>query len=461
VKIQIKTIDKILIALIVVVAIVVLFVKINKKTVQDAVAGIVGRQIVFSHFWQNEEAKTVLRKLADDFEERRSGDENGRIRVVLRDYPVNYLEAMLTVPSTEDDDKKKRDFLASDIFIFNSYILYEAVQNGWLTSLTGYLWADDLHDEMQKEQWAIPLTSDIYMLFYNIDALTSPGFDRPPKNWDEFKKYTRILSSPGKYGLTLSLSADGDYPDIYPWFWATGALTMKDGRPNLNDAAISNTLQFFADINQDGVIVPGSFHKTRRQKIKEFTENKAAMMIGSIGDIETVRQKMYDSSFGVSTIPVPDKFSGKPIFGLMTTFAGIGAQSTLKEEAWDFLSLLLEHSSDIAAAVHALPGNGNTPTPIQESPSTAKAYDMFESSDAVEELSSMPKAYSLSQIFCIEMASMLDESQYQARIKREELKATQSEPSTIALAIDSITAESARKTAASIQRQWEEVLSVE
>jgi hypothetical protein len=86
---------------------------------------------------------------------------------------------------------------------------------------------------------------------------------------------------------------------------------------------------------------------------------------------------------------------------------------------------------------------------------------MFESSDAVEEMSGMPKARDLAQIFCAETASMLDESQSQARIKREELRAIQSEPSTIARAIASITAESAHKTTASIQRQWEEVLSGE
>ncbi|MDR1216859.1 MAG: extracellular solute-binding protein [Treponema sp.] len=458
-KIQLTTIDKLLVALIAVVVVVVFFIKISKKTVQDAMAGVIGRQLVFSHSWQNEEAQTVLRKLADDFEAQLNGDENGKLTIVLRDYPADYVETMLTTPSTEDGDKKKRDFLTSDIFIFNSHILYEAVQNGWLASLADYLRADDLQTETREEEWAIPLTSDIYMLFYNIDALTSPGFDRPPKNWDEFKKYARILSSPGKYGLTLSLNADDDYPDVYPWLWVTGALMMKDGSPNLGDAAISNTLQFFADLNQDGVIAPGSFHKTKRQKIKEFTENKAAMMIGSIEDIETVRQKMYESSFGVSTIPVPDKFSGKPIFGLMTTFAGIGARSALQEEAWAFLSFLLEHSSDIAAAVRALPGNGNTPVPAKESPSLAKVYDMFESSDTVEELSGMPNARSLAQIFCTETASMLDESQSQARIKREELRAAESEPAIITRSIDSITAESARKTVASIQRQWEGVLS--
>ncbi|MDR0785305.1 MAG: extracellular solute-binding protein, partial [Treponema sp.] len=440
-KIQLKIVDKLLVVLVVVTAAAVVLVKTGKKAVQDAVAGVVGRQLVFSHFWQNEEAKAILRQLADDFEARRSGDEEGNISVVLRDYPANYVEAMLTTSSTENDDKKKKDFLASDIFVFDSPVLYGAVQNGRLASLADTRWMDDQQGETREEEWAIPLTSDIYMLFYNIDILNAIGFDRPPKNWTNFQKYVKSLTDNygNRYGLTLSLN--GDYPDIYPWFWAAGALMMKDGKPNFGDpaenSAILATLQFFAQLNQDRLIMPGSLLKTKQQKIKEFTENKAAMMVGSIGDIETVRRKMYDSSFGVSTIPVPDNFSGKPIFGLATTFAGIGAQSALKDEARAFLSLLLEHSSALAAAVHALPGNGNTPSPVKENPAVAKAYDMFESSEVVEELSGMPKARGLSQIFCVETASMLDESHYQARAKREELKAAKSDVSDIARALNS------------------------
>ncbi|MDR0645305.1 MAG: extracellular solute-binding protein [Treponema sp.] len=463
-EIQLKALDKLLIVLLVVTAAAVVFIKTSKKTVQDAVAGVVGKQLVFSHFWQNEESKTMLRKLADDFEARNSGNDEGKISVVLRDYPASYMEAMLATPPTEDEDKKKKDFLASDVFILDSHILYEAIQNGRLASLDDFLLMDDMRDESQKKEWAVPLTSNIHMLFYNIDILNAIGFDRPPKNWTDFQKYAKSLTDNygNRYGLTLSLITSGDYPDLYPWFWAAGALMMKDGKLNLGypeeNPAISATLQFFAKLNQEGLIVPGSFLKTKQQKIKEFTENKAAMMIGSIEDIETVRRKMYDSSFGISTIPVPDNFSGKSIFGLMTTFAGIGAQSALKDEAWAFMSFLLEHSSDIAAVVHAIPGNGNTPASVKESSAAEKAYDMFESSYTVEELSGMPKARGFAQIFCKETAAMLDESQSQARAKREELKAAKAESSTITEAIESIILESVRKTMMSIQKQGEEAL---
>ena len=83
---------------------------------------------------------------------------------------------------------------------------------------------------------------------------------------------------------------------------------------------------------------------------------------------------------------------------------------------------------------------------------------MFESSYTVEELSGLPKARGFAQIFCKETAVMFDESQSQARAKREELKAAKAESATITEAIESIILESVRKTMMSIQKQWEEAL---
>jgi ABC-type glycerol-3-phosphate transport system substrate-binding protein len=450
-----------------VVALTAILIRAGKKVVREAAAGIAGRQLVFSHSWQSEDVKRALRQLADTFEALNSEGEERKIRVLLRDYPADYVEAMLTVAPAETDDKRKRDFLTSDIFVFDSPVLYEVVQKGRLAPLTDLQWTDKIEDETQdahKQQWAVPLTADMHMLFYNMDILNAIGFDRPPKNWTNFQKYAKSLTDNygSRYGLTLSLNANDGHPDLYPWFWAAGALMMKDGTfrdDPAENSPILAALQFFARLNQDRLIMPSSYQKTKQQKIREFTENRAAMMVGSIKDIETVRRRMYDSSFGVSTIPVPDNFSGKPIFGLLTTLAGINAQSALKEEAQAFLSFLLEHSSALAAAVHVMPGNGNTPTPIKASSASAKAYDMFESSEIVEELSSMPKARVFAQIFCTETAAMLDQSQTQARMRQEELRAAQADSSTITRTLEAIAAESALKTAVSIQKQWKEALN--
>jgi multiple sugar transport system substrate-binding protein len=130
-----------------------------------------------------------------------------------------------------------------------------------------------------------------------------------------------------------------------------------------------------------------AFSKSKEQKFKEFTGGKVGMMVASVEDIEAIRKKMGDTSFGISTIPVPDNFSGKPVFGATGTSIGIGSQSKRKETAWAFISYLSEHSPAIAKAVHSIPGNGNTPSPdsLEGNLFYAKAYDMYEGADVVQE----------------------------------------------------------------------------
>jgi multiple sugar transport system substrate-binding protein len=359
--------------------------------------------LVFAHYWQDKNQKAQIRLLADEFEK-----QNADTKVVLRDYSYAQMRDMfLSATEADTADKTTRDFFSSDVFTVDPRWLYEAIRNSRLEPLTPYmensgfspslqgaslqasLQGDPAQDDPASafESWAIPLTSNINILFYNINVLKAVGFDRPPKSWKDFNAYARVLTTPGKYGISFSGAADSSYPEIYPWIWAAGVKMLDNGKPAFESKGIADVLIFFSKLNQDGLVSPGAFSKSKEQKFKEFTSSKVGMMVASVEDIEAIRKEMGDTSFGISTIPVPDNFSGKPVFGVTGTSIGIGSLSKHKETAWAFISYLSEHSPAISKAIHSIPGNGNTPSldSLEGNPFFAKAYNMYEGADVVQE----------------------------------------------------------------------------
>jgi ABC-type glycerol-3-phosphate transport system substrate-binding protein len=351
--------------------------------------------LVLAHFWQDDAVKNALRTLAEAFQK-----QNPDVFIEFRDYSYADMQDMLLVPLPEEiTNKKLKDFASSDIFLFDPRWLSEMLRNAMLEPLADYV--QEAEDE-PADKWAVPLTASIDVLFYNIDVLKAVGFERPPKNWTEFEKYAKVLSSPGRYGWTFALVPDG-YPEIYPWIWAAGAAMLeKSGdrvTPVFNKQTVVEVLGFINSLKNAGVIAPNVSTKTKTQKVNEFTSGKAGMMIASVEDIEAVRRKMGDTSFGVTTIPHPDNFAGnRPVFGVRNAYAGIRKNSKRKEESWTFISYLAGHSPLLADAIHVLPGNGNTPVSSKGDSFYKKVYDMYESSELMREFIGVPDVRALDAI---------------------------------------------------------------
>jgi multiple sugar transport system substrate-binding protein len=403
-QIKLKIYDILLIIAVIILAATTIFVKFGFNDALETAfpAHVLPARdtLVVAHFWQDDTVESALRMLAEAFRK-----QNPDVFIEFRDYSYAAMQDMLLVPLPEQiTDKKQKDFASSDIFVFDPRWLSEMIRNDTLEPLSDYI--QEAEDE-PADTWAVPLTASIDILFYNIDVLKAVGFERPPKNWTEFEKYAKVLSSPGRYGWTFSLVSDG-YPEIYPWIWAAGAAMLeKTGNgtnpaeviPAFNNPAVVETLDFINSLKNAGVIAPNVSAKTKAQKINEFTSGKAGMMIASIEDIEAVRRKMGDTSFGVTTVPHPDDFAGsRPIFGVRNAYAGIRKDSKRKEEAWAFISYLAGQSPLLANAIHALPGNGNTPVSSKDDSLYKKVYDMYESSEQVREFIGVPDVRALDAV---------------------------------------------------------------
>jgi multiple sugar transport system substrate-binding protein len=251
------------------------------------------------------------------------------------------------------------------------------------------------------------------VLFYHIEMLQSAGFDRPPKNRDEFLQIARKAANParGRYGLSLALSPEnpwGIYGEFLPWFWAAGAPLLQDGQARFDTPQGVDTLTFLTALRREGLIAPGSFTKTAQEKVEEFIGGQAAMMIGSISDIPAVRERGVP--FGITTVPGPASYIGKPVFGLRGWYGGVSRAGKYKNEAKAFLNFLVKNRSRIGASARAVPGGRTAEDYISGDPLYSKAYDIYEAGDALEEFAGIP-AERIEAVFREELHRMFEEGQ--------------------------------------------------
>jgi multiple sugar transport system substrate-binding protein len=243
--------------------------------------------LVFTQLRESEWDENVISSLIEEY-------ETLHPEVSIRQQPLGYDElrdAAITGAETA----------GPDIIVMEDRYLTEFIEAKTFISLASYF-----PSETPLEEWALPLASSMDVLFYNINILKAAGFDRPPRDREEFLRYARAVSGGGnegpakKYGAALALSpaeSRGVYRDVFSWIWAAGALMIRDGAPDLGGRPVTDTLAFLAQLNQEGCLAPQSFTAAGAQRLDEFAAGKIAMMTGSVRDIARVREKMEDGSF--------------------------------------------------------------------------------------------------------------------------------------------------------------------
>lgn len=426
---KLPMIDRILLGLIIILLPLGFFIKASAKIKEETQAST----LVFTQWWQDELKNDTLTSIIHEFEQSNPG-----ITVKLEQLSYQEMEDQLLkgVPGTTR---------RSDILALDPRWLYELIRQDMLEPLNTYIENTENMENMafipglpssyklpgSAEVWTLPVVSFMAPLFYNAEVLQSAGFDRPPKNRADFLRYARTItnSGAGRFGMALALSPeypDGLYVDVYSWIWAAGGVMLQGGKPNFTSPSILGTLEFLNTLYKEGLLSPESFLKTREQKLEEFAQGKIGMMLASVQDIDTLQHLMGDTGFGITTIPGVDTTS-KPVFGLTSWYTGISRYSTHQDQAWAFIAFLMERSSLITLASHAVPGNWNRVRNLNGD-LYAKAYDMYEGGDAVQEFTGIPRVHSLENIVRDELSSMFTQDQ------------------------------DAAATAQSIQKRWEEAL---
>jgi multiple sugar transport system permease protein len=79
--------------------------------------------------------------------------------------------------------------------------------------------------EKREQVWMLPYETLVRVLMYRKDVFRRAGLDpeKPPRTWDEFYKYARLLTDPesGAWGTVLASGPQAAY-DWLPFLWAAG-----------------------------------------------------------------------------------------------------------------------------------------------------------------------------------------------------------------------------------------------
>ena len=252
----------------------------------------------------------------------------------------------------------------ADILFFTDSEIGGLLNNFALASLDPYM-----RSETQKEanrraaRYVMPLVSFMDLFFYNIDILEAAGSVRPPKTRTEFLETAKAVAAlKSFYPLAPGLkSNDSDLllnralrRDIYPWIWADSQeiITVSAGGTASLSKSSANTIAFFGQLGREKLLAPDIFEKTAEDRLEEFAEGKIAMMIGSVRDIQYLRQR--EVYFGISTIP--SSSVGKNRIGLSGIYAGISSECSLPDDAWAFLAFIAGKRQFMAQTLRAVPG---------------------------------------------------------------------------------------------------------
>lgn len=140
----------------------------------------------------------------------------------------------------------------------------------------------ELH-QAEGIQAGLPWNIDARMTVYNKDIFEQAGITELPTNWDEFKAVCRTIKE--TTGVTPYVVAGGcNHNDQITRHMMLGNgvnVTDADGNAAFNSAGAIETLQFFGDLMDEGLMAEGSAGYTESDALQLFANGEVAIWSGN------------------------------------------------------------------------------------------------------------------------------------------------------------------------------------
>ena len=382
-------------------------------TAMSASAAFSDTNIEFIQWWEPEMPAGSLRGIMDDFEA-----DNPGITVTLVSGPYSATRDQIVVGAASGT--------LSDVVGLDGAWVNGLNKQGAITDM-GPLMDGASYDRSQiadivqlgGKSVMFPLASFVYPVFVNLDIAASAGVDTMPSTRSEFIDAAAKMTDADKnqYGWVLPLSLQspgGIQNDVMSWNWASGNSMLKDGKPDLENPNVIETLEFIKSMDDAGVISPGIFAKKEQDKVEEFVNGRVGMMISSLAHINLIRERNPDLNFGISAIPAVDGYDGTRGLPYASWGIGISDSTENKEEAWKLVEYLMspEVNGKLVSIANAFPGNVKaTPDFVQSDELFGKAFEIFQSGYLANEFVGLPVAEELMRQLNVEMQKMMDGQQ--------------------------------------------------
>ncbi|QPB24418.1 extracellular solute-binding protein (plasmid) [Rhizobium sp. 007] len=132
------------------------------------------------------------------------------------------------------------------------------------------------------KRYGAVFTLSLLTLFFNKEHLDQAGIKEPPKDWDEFKRYTKELSRDNRFGFVANY---GDPASLGGTYWmaflqqAGGRMFDDAGQPSFNNEHGVAALQMMIDLTAAGTD-PGSISYVGINDASNvFMSGRASMMM--------------------------------------------------------------------------------------------------------------------------------------------------------------------------------------
>lgn len=353
----------------------------------------------FAQWWAPELPEGSFRALMDEFEAANPG-----IKVELLSGPYSTTKEQVVAGAAAGT--------MSDVVGLDGAWVSDFVKQGSLANLTSLMEASSYDQGQLASQiqidgstYMIPVVNFIYPLYTNDDLLSAAGVSAPPTNRTEFKAAAKAVTGGGTYGWALPLSLEapnGIQNDVMSWVWASGGSMLANGQPDVTNADVSAVSEYIKGLWDDGSIAPGAFTMKEQDKLEEFTNGRAAMIVSSLSHINLIRDSNPELNFSISALPAADGYTGKRGIPYASWGIGIAENSQHKEEAWKLVSFLMSESTNakLSSIANAFPGNTTAvPDFVQGDELFGKAFEIYQSGFPANEFVGLPVAEQLMRLF--------------------------------------------------------------
>lgn len=372
----------------------------------DAEGGSGGGDVTlsFAQWWQPE-ANGQMEKLVDEFEEANPG-----IKIELQTGPYGDTKDQLVAGAASGT--------LPDLIGLDGNWVYDLTKQGVLADLGEVSGGSDLIDSIEGVEVdggtrMLNVVYATYVLFANTDILDAAGVE-VPTTWDEFAEAARAVkaSNPDVSPLALPLSLEspvGIKNDVLSWYWASeGSFRDGDGA-DLEDDELAELLDYFAGLNEEGLIAPGLANMLEQDKVESFASGQTAMIVSATPHVNVIGER-DQVNFTVGAIPTKDGFSGTPGATYASWGIGIADSSDHKEEAWKFVEFLLgaEQNGALATAANMFPANADaSPDESAMAENSVKAFEIWKQGAPVDEFLGLPAAEQLQRTLIEQVQQVL------------------------------------------------------
>jgi len=285
--------------------------------------------------------------------------------------------------------------MSPDVLYVNLRKLETYVEQGFLYPLDEFIAADPLvMDKVHRQirdvitvggrTYAYPFQQAVQALYYRKDLFRDAGLDpdRPPRDWDEFYDYAKMLTKPeiGQWGFGFDSAPQSTSYWWINFLWSAGGEAVKqlpDGKwvTAFNTPEGAKALEFYKKLVADEWTLPDG-KKQRGVAIRTANLMRDFGARGKMGmwfqyqtDVIANRSTadVSPALIGIAPMPKgPTGLTGNEINAYMYGVSGLQKDPAVRRAAWEFVRFMGSDEADaIRTKAYVEQGLGNMVSPVE------------------------------------------------------------------------------------------------